>query len=86
VYAPVSTWEVEAEGWLGPKEFKANLGNTIRPCFLKKNTQHKRIGSMVQVVELLPSKHEALSSNPNMAKTNYNKKQTDKFEIIRPRI
>jgi hypothetical protein len=30
----------------------------------------KRTGKVVQVVRLLPSKHEALSSNPNTTKKN----------------
>jgi hypothetical protein len=33
------------------------------------NTQYKKgAGGMVQVLELLPSKHEALSSNPSTTK------------------
>jgi hypothetical protein len=33
----------------------------------------RRFGEVAEVVESLPSKHEALSSNPNTAKTKQNK-------------
>jgi hypothetical protein len=36
--------------------------------YLKKYPIQKRAGGMVQVVKSLPSKREALSSNPSMAK------------------
>jgi hypothetical protein len=38
-----------------------------------KQTKSKRAGSMAQVVEHLPSKLEATSSNPNTAKTTVQK-------------
>jgi hypothetical protein len=44
----------------------------VRPYL--KNTQHKkRAGRVVQVAECLPSKHEALSSNPYHPPQNKNK-------------
>jgi hypothetical protein len=40
------------------------------------NTQHKkRTSGMVQVAEHLPSKHEAMHSNPNTTKTNKQKRR-----------
>jgi hypothetical protein len=40
----------------------------------RKNIRHKRAIGVFQVVECLPSKHEALSSNPITAKSIKNKK------------
>jgi hypothetical protein len=39
-----------------------------------KNDQHKKVGSMAQVVECLNSKSEAQSSTPKCQKRNQNKK------------
>jgi hypothetical protein len=36
-----------------------------RPCYLKNNLSEKWAGGMAQVVEYLPTKFKALSSNPN---------------------
>jgi hypothetical protein len=40
----------------------------------KRNPTQKRIGREAQVVECLPSKHETLSSNPNIVKKKKKKK------------
>jgi hypothetical protein len=47
-----------------------------------KNNQHKRAGTVVQVIECLPSKHEALRSNPSTAKEK--KKEEEKEEALEP--
>jgi hypothetical protein len=41
---------------------QTNLGKNLRPYL--KNSQSKKIFGVAQVEECLPSKHEALSSNP----------------------
>jgi hypothetical protein len=43
------------------------IGQKVRPY--PKNNQAKKAGGMVQVIECLPCKHEALNSNSNSAKT-----------------
>jgi hypothetical protein len=47
------------------------------PFKVQKNS---RTGGVAQVVEFLPSKHEALSSNPNMAKKTKKTKKKKKRE------
>jgi hypothetical protein len=51
-------------------------GHNYDTLLKKKKTKAKRAGGVTQVVTHLPSKHEALSSNPNTAKQN--KKQANK--------
>jgi hypothetical protein len=46
---------------------QASLGKKQDPIS-KKTSQTKRAGDMAQVVDLLPSKWEALSSNPSTLK------------------
>jgi hypothetical protein len=41
----------------------------------KKQTKAKRVGGVTQVVEHLPSKHEALSSNSSTAKKQQEERQ-----------
>jgi hypothetical protein len=54
-------WEVEIEGTLSRSAW-AKTKDSIR-----KITKQKRTGGMIQVVECMPSKCEALSSNPHTA-------------------
>jgi hypothetical protein len=51
---------------------EASLGNKSEILFQKKTTQ-TRVGGVTQVVECLPSKSEALSSNPSTSKKLMNK-------------
>jgi hypothetical protein len=50
----------------GESSLKDNPDNKSKT--LSKNTQRKRAGGVVSVVEHLPSKCEALSSNPSIEK------------------
>jgi hypothetical protein len=47
---------------------KENYGPSIRQDLVSKITKAKRVGGMAKVVEHLPSKWEALRSNPGTAK------------------
>jgi hypothetical protein len=48
---------------------QAGLGKKQHP--ISKTTRAKRGGGVAQVIECLPTKCKALSSNPRTAKTNY---------------
>jgi hypothetical protein len=50
---------MEVEGWLWGKKHET----------LSKKIKQKRAGSVVQVIECLPSKYDTLSSNPSITKT-----------------
>jgi hypothetical protein len=50
---------------------------------IPKITRAKRPGGMAQVVKHLPSKHEALSSNPNTAKKK-KRKEKEKQIVVYP--
>jgi hypothetical protein len=43
-------------------------GKIVHETISQKNPTQKRAGGVTQVVEHLPSKHKALSSNPSIAK------------------
>jgi hypothetical protein len=61
-----ATWEAEVGGSWSEASLSKKL---VRPN-LKNNPNFKtRTGSMSQVIEYFPSKHEALSSSPNTSKT-----------------
>jgi hypothetical protein len=47
---------------------QAGQGINVRP--ISKITKVKRAGNMAEVIEQLPSKHEALSSNPSTSRKN----------------
>jgi hypothetical protein len=51
----------------GGLQFEAILGEVIMRTYLKKQTKIKRAGGEAQAVERLPSKCQALSSNPSTA-------------------
>jgi hypothetical protein len=57
----------EAEAGEEDHKFKANLDYNTRPC-LKRTTTTKRAGGVAEVVENLPSKCEAMGSNPVLKK------------------
>jgi hypothetical protein len=47
---------------------QAEQGLNMRP-YLKNNQKQKGWGAWLKVIEHLPSKHEALSSNPTLEKS-----------------
>jgi hypothetical protein len=59
---------------------KASLG--IKPDPISKITNRKRAGRVVQVVECLPSKHQALSSTPVPPKKEKKKKHNERAPPI----
>jgi hypothetical protein len=54
--------------------FKASLGQIVCQILYKKNSTQNRAGMVAEVVNNLPSKHEALSSNPSTITTQKKKK------------
>jgi hypothetical protein len=60
--AILATWELD-KGGLWPK---ASPGKIMRPYM--KTEKQKRVGSVVQVIECLPSKLETVSSNSSTSK------------------
>jgi hypothetical protein len=49
---------------------RSQLGQIVHETLSRKLPNQKKVGGLAQVVELLPSKYEALNSNPNTAKRN----------------
>jgi hypothetical protein len=70
-----ATWEVE----IGGSRSKAYPRQKVQAP-ISKVTKIKRAGDITQVVEQLPSKHKALSSNPSTGKNKQIKKK--KKEIL----
>jgi hypothetical protein len=65
----------------GRGEFKASLGKVINTLSQKQNT-NKRIMVVVQVVEYLPCKPEALGSIPGTERKRRKKKTIKKNKIL----
>jgi hypothetical protein len=59
----LATWEAEVRRIT----VQSQTGKVAKP-YLKNYTTQNRAGEVAQVVEHLPSKHEALSSNPSPGK------------------
>jgi hypothetical protein len=55
---------------LSEKEIKKKISFTIATKISRKIFKQKRTGGMAQVLEQLPSKLQALSSNPSTKKIN----------------
>jgi hypothetical protein len=62
----------------GGTPFEASLGKYFLRPYLEKTQDKKRADGVSQVVECLPSKHEALSSNPINTKKKKKKKKKKK--------
>jgi hypothetical protein len=58
--------------------FEASPGQIVCETLSQKNPSHKRTGGMTQLIERLPSKCKALSSNPNARKKDTEQKKERK--------
>jgi high-affinity Fe2+/Pb2+ permease len=74
---------------MGRSGFEASLGKGFVIAYLKKKKKKKRkkkkkwrAGRVPQVVECLPSKHEALSSNTNATKNKEKEKGKIKLGMV----